>query len=552
MRRPADCTPRSSRPRSGAVHTTRVPVRGVAVMLSLIWLSPLWTSAAGQPASGPVYEAYQRAHALVERALDAHGGAAPIRTLRGIDYRYAGVTYDRDQTVRASDAFDSLPPSRPVGFRIALDIPGGRTLSESDVQPAGEAGLRSRTVQRGREVLRFALPLPDRRGDGLGSSPRRTVYTVDSVSAPAATGLPFQQQLMPVLVLRQAIVRANTLRYLGRRAHARGADDVVTMNNADGSVLALGFDTRTGLLSTVETVGEIGLFGDGDHVWRFRDYRAIDGLLLAGAFQHRINGLLQEDLRLVAAQLNPSWSDTTFAAPAGYVAQAAVRSAPPPARVVRVGPSSYVLEGASGYRVLVAEHDSGLVVVEAPLNARTATEALGLLREASPGKSVTHVVLTHHHLDHVGGIRPFVEAGAVVVAPSGAVEYLRRIIGASLSFGTLGQPRRPPVTPRIEAVAPGEQRRIGPLRLLHVATSHAAGMLVAHLPSERLLFQADLLQVDEPGGAARPAATAAELETFVRRSTPDVDRIVGVHGHAADAARLSEAAREWERRRSRQ
>ena len=481
-----------------------------------------------QPASGPVYESYRRAHALLERALAAHGGAAAIRGLRGIDYRYRGFTYDRDQGLLAAQAFDSAPPRRPVGVRAAVDYASGSQLSDFGVGAREEGSLVRRTVQRGREVVRFAPDAPE----------GQRTFVRDSLPPGAPASFPFQHQLMPPLVLRQAIVRSLTLRHIGQRSHSTFTEELVSFINADGSVLAIGIDQRSGLVSTVETIGEIGLFGDGDHVWRFTDYADSGGIQVPHAFQHRINGLLQEDMRLVDVAVNPRWGDGMFDVPKGYTESRAPIGAPRTPAVVAAGKGLFFIEGLGGYRTMFVESGTGIIAVEAPLSPRVAEQALALTRASLPGKPITDVVLTHHHLDHMGGVRAYVDAGAAIVAPVGMDDYLRRVLCGVRTLGRLGSAPAEPSEARITSVA--TRRRLGPVELIPFTSSHATHMLVVYVPAHRLVFQADLVQMTSDD-APRASATAQELVQLIDREKLAVDSIASVHGRTISLAELRRA-----------
>ena len=54
-------------------------------------------------------------------------------------------------------------------------------------------------------------------------------------------------------------------------------------------------------------------------------------------------------------------------------------------------------------------------------------------------------------------------------------------------------------------------------------------MLIAYLPKEKLLFEADLVDTDRPAAAA-PTRDQASFYTAVRRIGMDVTHIVPVHG----------------------
>jgi hypothetical protein len=61
-----------------------------------------------------------------------------------------------------------------------------------------------------------------------------------------------------------------------------------------------------------------------------------------------------------------------------------------------------------------------------------------------------------------------------------------------------------------------------------------------YVPSRRLLFQGDLLQVDD-AGPPRVAQTAADLAALIERHALDVQTIGSVHGRNATMADLRAA-----------
>ncbi len=62
--------------------------------------------------------------------------------------------------------------------------------------------------------------------------------------------------------------------------------------------------------------------------------------------------------------------------------------------------------------------------------------------------------------------------------------------------------------------------------------THAEGMLVAYLPGERILIEADLFDTPGPGVSPQARSTAANrsLLGHVRRLGLDVDTLVPIHG----------------------
>lgn len=57
--------------------------------------------------------------------------------------------------------------------------------------------------------------------------------------------------------------------------------------------------------------------------------------------------------------------------------------------------------------------------------------SIGLVAENMPDKSITHVFSSHHHVDHSGGLRHFVAAGATAVMHDAAEVFFDDIFQTS-------------------------------------------------------------------------------------------------------------------------
>ena len=59
------------------------------------------------------------------------------------------------------------------------------------------------------------------------------------------------------------------------------------------------------------------------------------------------------------------------------------------------------------------------MLIEAPQNDTRTLAVIAKARELRPDKPLTHVVDTHHHFDHSGGIRAAVSEGLAVIDAQG-------------------------------------------------------------------------------------------------------------------------------------
>ncbi|MFZ5881291.1 MAG: MBL fold metallo-hydrolase [Chloroflexota bacterium] len=151
-------------------------------------------------------------------------------------------------------------------------------------------------------------------------------------------------------------------------------------------------------------------------------------------------------------------------------------------------------------------HSTGAVLVESgPGSTLTALEA-GLAREGLTPRDVTHVLLTHIHLDHAGAAGWFSQQGAqIIVHPVGAPHLLnpeKLIASATRIYGermeTLWGDFLPVTESRLRVAADGEEIVIGGLRFVAVNTPGHAEHHYVYL-FEDLCFSGDVGGVRIPG-----------------------------------------------------
>lgn len=206
----------------------------------------------------------------------------------------------------------------------------------------------------------------------------------------------------------------------------------------------------------------------------------------------------------------------------------------------QLAPGVHHLRGGS-HNSLVVEQQGGVVVVEAPLYEARAQAIYAWIAANIPGKPVTHVVSSHHHRDHAGALRTFVARGARVVVGAPARPYFANAFRAARTI----EPDELAMAPRaaaIDAVPVGGELVIPdanrPVRVIHVPSTHAADMVVAYAPTQRVLFVSDIYS---PGAPANPAGAKEVLDVVVARNLA-IDVIAGGHGITGTRAELEAAA----------
>ena len=181
----------------------------------------------------------------------------------------------------------------------------------------------------------------------------------------------------------------------------------------------------------------------------------------------------------------------------------------------------------SSHNSVAVEFSDYSVVVEAPLDEERSLAVIEEVQKLIPNKPIRFVVNTHHHWDHLGGIRTYVHEGATIITHEENRAYYEEIM---TERQWVLQPDRLSLYPPEEVQ---EGYTFETLREKYVLSDgtrtmdiyrmqglrHCVGMLIAHLPKEKIVVEADLYS---PRGPQVPATPNASAVTFYeKRKTPE-------------------------------
>jgi glyoxylase-like metal-dependent hydrolase (beta-lactamase superfamily II) len=483
-------------------------VPGVAVALSLA--VPVRAQHAPAPTT---LEAYNKARTLIEAAVNAHGGIDALRELRTASVKIVGWDFHPTQGRRVASGTAPLD-STVRTTELMIDLERGHVVSTGTNGWPGGFLYTTRFVTRGDST--FAI------------RPRDHNYSIV-----AGAARPEQQYgnlaAIPHFYLLGAWDNFNpsTRRYLGRMRLPSGVEveAVHFMLPPQGNSI-IGLDPRTHQLRSLMSVGPDVFTGDTEVVTEFLDWRMIDGVQLPSRVTLTRGGFRVREMRYVAASKGQRIPDSLLTVPRGFTAFPAT---PPAPAVQELAPGIRLV--GSGSKSLVVEFNDHLVVVDAP--SSTSAETITSAAQFAPDKPIRFVVPTHHHDDHFMGVRYHGAAGSTIVTTPGNVSYLRRIMTAPTS--TLMQARNqvaPSSSYKSETMTGTRVFSDGSrtLEIHEIDSPHAEGMLVAWLPNEGILYQADL--IDAGGGLVWRGANAAatmHLADFIRRKGWNVRTFAGTH-----------------------
>jgi glyoxylase-like metal-dependent hydrolase (beta-lactamase superfamily II) len=204
------------------------------------------------------------------------------------------------------------------------------------------------------------------------------------------------------------------------------------------------------------------------------------------------------------------------------------------------GPMSEDLGGGfwlvtGGYGAVVADFKNFIVVIEGPQNDMRAEQVIAEAKRLVPNKPIKYVINTHAHFDHSGGLRAFVAGGSIIVTHQVNKNYYEKIFKDphTLVPDKLSQMNPKPKI-KIETMTEKKVMTDGEhtIEIYHVqGSTHNEGMLIAYLPKQKALIEADEFNVGQ-ANAPTPASINpyhTNLLANIERLHLDVDRIIPVH-----------------------
>lgn len=209
----------------------------------------------------------------------------------------------------------------------------------------------------------------------------------------------------------------------------------------------------------------------------------------------------------------------------------------------RLADGVHLLGGASHNSVAI-EFADYVAVVEAPINEARSLAVIEEIARLFPAKPIRFVVNTHQHSDSIGGLRTYMHIGATIITQwknfnfynRDVLNYVPRTLApdmlslwppTELSEGYQWE------TVRENYTLADASRRLE-ISYVH-PLDHAEGMLMAYLPVERIVIEAELFN-STPGTSAGADAAKRRRALFnqVHRLGIKPARIAPIHGPAVD------------------
>jgi glyoxylase-like metal-dependent hydrolase (beta-lactamase superfamily II) len=217
---------------------------------------------------------------------------------------------------------------------------------------------------------------------------------------------------------------------------------------------------------------------------------------------------------------------------------------PPPGGIVvkteKVADGVYYITGQTHHSVLV-EFGDHVAVIEGPQSEERSLGVIAEVKKLVPNKPIKYLINTHHHFDHSGGIRPFVAEGAIIVTHEMNKPYYEKTFAMprTLAPDKMAQSGK---TATFETMTDKKVMTDGKRTMeLHLiqGNGHNDGIIMAYLPKEKILVEADVFTPPANSSVkppSPPSPFATNLADNLLRLKLDYNVILPIHGQKSSRA----------------
>jgi glyoxylase-like metal-dependent hydrolase (beta-lactamase superfamily II) len=466
---------------------------------------------------------YKQARAVLDRAVEAAGGAEALRAIKSVRLELEGETFTRLQMPTPEAPFEG----GTLKETLLLDLENNRMRLDQKNDGAGFEGDATVTI-----------------GDGEGATYDHRAKTTTPIPAEQSNQQQFIQyyRRVPSLLLLQALSRTTSLRYLGEDNFEGRKHDVVTFVMPDTVQVAMFVDAKTSLVSKYELMFVDPFTGDEASEILYGAYKKQGVYQVPTTFTNVQAGDAVTKLK-VRVEFNPTLTDASFR----FDDKGYKKVEPVPANleetVETLAPGVIVVQNIAGQNqnTMFVEFADHLVAIEAPGTSDGSDGVIKRVKALFPNKPIRYVVMTHHHGDHIGGLRSYIAEGATVITTPGNRGVVERTAKAPQNDRLSREPREPVV----ETIEGGKRVLSDATRTLELIdigpNPHAKELVIAWLPAEKVVFQGDMFFVPQNNAPfGPPQESKISFAKKLRELKLPVERIASVHGATATIEQFNE------------
>jgi len=480
---------------------------------------------------------------LVKQAVAAQGGSE-LRGLKSLTMKGDAKFWEPGQALVAGGEPRFLGDAK---FEVTWDLAGGRARTVWDRDQKYPDPVKMKYTET-------VLPT-------MG-------FVTDDKSSQAMSGIrvaTHQRELeraSPWLLVK-AMDESGKVRAAG--SQRLGQQSLPAVSYTDGATtFTILFDRKTHLPAAVRTRDDDNINGDSNYDLVLANWKTVGGAQIAQSLSYRVNDVEVAKLNYQEITPNPSIAASVFAVPDAVKAAAkgpATGNVPyqwvmrrlfltrftdsdnilypngGSLKLVELAPNVQHVEGGTANNLIIAMKDH-LIIFDAPYGELQSRWTIDAAKAKYPGKPIRYLILTHHHMDHTGGMRTYVAEGAKVIVPSGDKAYFEKDVKMPHTVVPDDLQKKPRGAEILEVK---DQMTLkddtAEIRLYNIPNPHAQGFLLAHVVTGNILYVTDLIS---PRGPIERSEATVAVGTALRKYGINGALIAGGHGTTVKQADIGQ------------
>jgi len=477
---------------------------------------------------------------LIRRAVAAAGGEPALRTLKSVKIVGETKWWEPDQSVAVGG-----PPyfAGDTKFSIVWDLVGERARTSLDRTLPGVGHVEFEEVV----TPRYGFVT-----DENGSRPMSGIRV--------AAQLRELRRIAPNLLIRMLDNLGNT-NFEGGVRSAEGIQPGISFKDGATRFIVI-FSKKTRLPAIVRTQDDDAVRGATNYEVRFDDWRPVAGVQIAHQLTYTVSDAPLGRTLYTRVDVNPAVDAAQFSPPDQIKA-----SLKPPAtenvpyqwvirqlalgsfldsdrvfapeggslKLVQLAPNIQHVVGGSHNNLIVNMND-GVVVFDAPVNDGQSRWVIDAARKTY-GKPVKQLVLTHHHSDHIAGVRAYMAEGAALLVPDRKFFIKLALAEHVAADGMESRGAAANITEIKDEMTLSDGTTA--IRLIRIPNHHADGMLIAHIMPANVVYVCDLYS---PGRDTHKTNGLLSFHDALRRLGIKDAIIAGGHGGSGPQSALDAIA----------
>jgi len=472
---------------------------------------------------------------LVKAAVTAVGGTDALKALKGISIKGEAKHWEPGQSFKADGEPRFLGDTT---FTTTWDLTKGAAKADIDramKYPAVETLKYS-------EVITPTLGFVTNDKGSTAVSAMRLAAQLRELERASPT------LLFKILEDQKNVAAAGTQQL--------GNETLPAISYTDNGIkFTILFDPKTHLPAAIRTLDDDNISGDSNYDLVLSDWKVLGGVKVAHTLTYNLNGIEVAKVTYKDVSANPSITDSAFAPPDAVkavvkapatgsnvpyqwvlrrIALARFNDAdtifyPPnaPPRMVELAPNvQQVITGANN---LIVNLKDGLAIFDAPVGEVQSKWVIDAAKAKYPGKPIKYLILTHHHMDHTGGMRTYAAEGATIIVPSPDKAYFEKDLKTTHTVlpDALGKAPK-----NVEVVEVKDQMTLKDtdgqeIKLYRIDNPHVDGMLLGHVVKDNVVWVTDLWS---PTPTATKNPNAESVATALKKIGITGATIAGGHG----------------------